>query len=185
MSETVGVVAMGEMGSAVARRLHERGATVITQLAGRSTASAARAERAGAVPVSTDDEFARQSDFILSIVPPGDAVSLAERLAPAIKRAGRKIIYVDCNAVSPQTAERIGEALKTPAASMWMPASSARRRAIPRARSSMPRARREGLRALDRARPPDSLDGWTERRSVRHEAVLCGHHKGCTAIGPP
>ena len=32
----------------------------------------------------------RQSDFILSIVPPGDAVALAERLAPAIKRAGRK-----------------------------------------------------------------------------------------------
>ncbi len=50
--------------------------------------------------------------IILSIVPPGDAVALAERLAPAIKRAGRKIIYVDCNAVSPQTAERIGDALK-------------------------------------------------------------------------
>ena len=29
MSETVGIIAMGEMGSAVARRLHERGATVI------------------------------------------------------------------------------------------------------------------------------------------------------------
>src|SRR5881394_3005450 len=112
MSETVGVIAMGEMGSAVARRLHERGATVITQLAGRSAASAARAERVGAVPVSTDDEFARQSDFILSIVPPGDAVALAERLAPAIKRAGRKTVYVDCNAVSPQTAERIGATLE-------------------------------------------------------------------------
>jgi putative dehydrogenase len=112
MSETVGVIAMGEMGSAVARRLHERGATVITQLAGRSAASAARAERAGAIAVSTDDEFARQSDFILSIVPPGDAVALAERLAPAIKRTGRSPVYVDCNAVSPQTAERIGEVLQ-------------------------------------------------------------------------
>ena len=111
MSETIGVIAMGEMGSAVARRLHERGATVITSLAGRSAASAARAEKAGAIPVSTDDEFVAQSDFILSIVPPGDAVALAERLAPAIKRAGRKTVYVDCNAVSPQTAERIGEAL--------------------------------------------------------------------------
>src|SRR4051812_1625700 len=112
MAETIGVIAMGEMGSAVARRLHERGATVITQLAGRSAASAARAERAGAIPVSSDDEFTRQSDFILSIVPPGDAVALAERLAPAIKRTGRRIVYVDCNAVSPQTAERIGEVLK-------------------------------------------------------------------------
>jgi len=110
--ETIGVIAMGEMGSAVARRLHERGATVITQLAGRSATSAARAERAGAVPVSTDDEFVRQSDFILSIVPPGDAVALAERLAPTIKRTGRKPVYADCNAVSPQTAQHIGDALK-------------------------------------------------------------------------
>src|SRR3954466_1379077 len=112
MSETVGVIAMGEMGSAVARRLHERGATVITQLAGRSAASVTRAERAGAIPVSTDEEFAAQSDYILSIVPPGDAVALAERLSPAIRRAGRKIVYVDCNAVSPQTSERIGDVLK-------------------------------------------------------------------------
>jgi putative dehydrogenase len=112
MAGTIGVIAMGEMGSGVARRLHERGATVITQLAGRSAASAARAERAGAIPVSTDDEFVRQADYILSIVPPGDAVALAQRFAPAIKRGGRKTVYVDCNAVSPQTAERIGEVLR-------------------------------------------------------------------------
>ncbi len=112
MADTIGIIAMGEMGSGVARRLHEHGATVTTQLTGRTAASAARAERAGAIPVSTDEEFVRQADFILSIVPPGDAVALAERLAPALKRAGRKTIYVDCNAVSPQTAERIGAALE-------------------------------------------------------------------------
>jgi 3-hydroxyisobutyrate dehydrogenase-like beta-hydroxyacid dehydrogenase len=112
MADTIGVIAMGEMGSATARRLRERGATVITQLAGRSAASAARAEKAGAAAVATDEEFVRRSDVILSIVPPGDAVALAQRLAPAIKRAGRKTIYVDCNAVSPQTAERIGEVLE-------------------------------------------------------------------------
>jgi putative dehydrogenase len=112
MTETVGVIAMGEMGSGVARRLHEHGATVITSLAGRSAASAARAEKAGAIPVSTDDEFVKQSDFILSIVPPGNAVGLAQRLAPAIKRVGRRIVYADCNAVSPQTADEIGSVLE-------------------------------------------------------------------------
>jgi len=112
MAETIGVIAMGEMGSATARQLHEHGATVMTSLAGRSAASAARAERAGAIPVATDDEFVGQADFILSIVPPGDAVALAERLAPALKRAKRKPVYVDCNAVSPQTADRIGAALE-------------------------------------------------------------------------
>src|SRR6476661_5182719 len=79
MGETIAVIAMGEMGSGVARRLHERGATVITSLAGRSAASGARAQKAGAIPVATDDELAAQADFILSIVPPGDAVALAER----------------------------------------------------------------------------------------------------------
>ena len=112
MAETIAVIAMGEMGSGVARRLHERGATVITSLAGRSAASAARAEKAGAIPVATDDELVAQAGTILSIVPPGDAVALAERLAPAIRRAARKPVYVDCNAVSPQTAERIGEVLQ-------------------------------------------------------------------------
>jgi len=112
MAETIAVIAMGEMGSGVARRLHERGAPVITSLAGRSAASAARAEKAGAVPVPTDDELVAQAAYILSIVPPGDAVALAERLAPAISRAARKPIYVDCNAVSPQTAERIGAVLQ-------------------------------------------------------------------------
>lgn len=111
MADTIAVIAMGEMGSATARRLRERGATVITSLAGRSAASAARAEKAGAVPVSTDDELAGQADFILSIVPPGDAVGLAVRLAPSIARSKRKPVFVDCNAVSPQTAERIGKAL--------------------------------------------------------------------------
>jgi len=112
MAETVAVIAMGEMGSGAARRLHERGATVLTSLAGRSAASAARAQKAGAIAVATDDELVARADFILSIVPPGDAVALAQRLAPAIKKAGRKIVYVDCNAISPQTAEKIGEVLQ-------------------------------------------------------------------------
>ncbi len=111
MADTIGIIAMGEMGSATARRLREHGATVITSLSGRSAASGARAEKAGAIPVSTDDEFVAQAGFILSIVPPGEAVALAGRLAPALKRAARKSVYVDCNAVSPQTAERIGAAL--------------------------------------------------------------------------
>jgi putative dehydrogenase len=44
---------------------------------------------------------------ILSIVPPGEALALAERLAPALRDAKRKPIYVDCNAVSPDTVLRI------------------------------------------------------------------------------
>jgi putative dehydrogenase len=43
----------------------------------------------------------------LSIVPPGDAIGLAERLQSPLKKTARKPLYMDCNAVAPETAERI------------------------------------------------------------------------------
>jgi putative dehydrogenase len=109
MVEVIAIIAPGEMGSAVGRRLHEHGARVITSLAGRSAASVKRAQNAGFIAVGSDDELVAQADFILSIVPPGDAVALAERLRPALVRTQKhKPIYIDCNAVAPTTAERIG-----------------------------------------------------------------------------
>lgn len=111
MTDTIAVVAPGEMGSAVGRRLRERGARVVTSLAGRSPASAARARAAGFEPVADDDAMVAQAGHILSIVPPGDAVALAERLRPALARATHRPVYVDCNAVSPDTAARIGAVL--------------------------------------------------------------------------
>ena len=53
-----------------------------------------------------DRELA-QADFFLSIVPPGEALALAQRLAPALTAANKKPIYVECNAVSPQTVNHI------------------------------------------------------------------------------
>lgn len=111
MSETVAIIAQGEMGAGIGRRLVERGARVLTSLAGRSAASAERARRAGMVAVESDEALAGEADFFLSIVPPGDAVALAERMHPVLARAERKPIYLDLNAVAPDTAERIGATL--------------------------------------------------------------------------
>src|SRR5207244_2171947 len=47
------------------------------------------------------------ADFFLSILPPGEAENLARQLAPALSALPKKPIYVDCNAISPQTAERV------------------------------------------------------------------------------
>jgi len=110
MSDLIAVIAPGEMGAGIGQRLHERGARVITSLAGRSAASGKRAERAGMVAAASDDEIAT-ADIVLSVVPPKDAAGLAERLKPAIARAAKKPIYVDCNAVAPQTAVEIGAIL--------------------------------------------------------------------------
>jgi 3-hydroxyisobutyrate dehydrogenase-like beta-hydroxyacid dehydrogenase len=105
----IGVVAQGMMGAGVGRRLHESGAEVRTLLTGRSQASAERARKAGMAPAANERELLAGADFFLSILPPGEAEALAQRLAPALKALDRKPVYVDCNAVSPQTAIRIGE----------------------------------------------------------------------------
>jgi 3-hydroxyisobutyrate dehydrogenase-like beta-hydroxyacid dehydrogenase len=111
MAFTVAVVAPGEMGAAVAARLGERGVKIITSLAGRSAASIARAERAGMLAAADDDALIGGADFLLSIVPPAEAVALAQRLVPALTRAVKKPVYVDCNAISPATAVEIGNVL--------------------------------------------------------------------------
>jgi L-threonate 2-dehydrogenase len=105
MTPTVAIVAAGSMGSGVAQRLAEHKVTVLTSLAGRSEASAARARNAGMQPVA--DRELSEADFFLSIVPPGDALALAQRLAPVFTAANNKPVYVDCNAVSPQTVKHI------------------------------------------------------------------------------
>jgi len=107
----IAVIAAGDMGSAVGARLAEQGCRVLTSLAGRSAASRARAEAAGMADAS-DVELA-DADMILSIVPPGDALAMAERLAPAIRVAASKPLYVDCNAVSPETLKAIGAVVET------------------------------------------------------------------------
>jgi 3-hydroxyisobutyrate dehydrogenase-like beta-hydroxyacid dehydrogenase len=105
MKPIVAVVAPGMMGSGVGQRLVENGLEVRTSLEGRSAATHARAKAAGMVGVS-DAEIAA-SDIILSILPPGDALGLAERLAPALRTSVRKPVYVDCNALDPATVLRI------------------------------------------------------------------------------
>jgi putative dehydrogenase len=109
MKPVVAIVAQGAMGSGVGARLVEHGLEVTTSLAGRSEASAKRAREAGMRPVS--DEEVATADFFLSIVPPGDALTLAEKFAPIIKRGNHKPVYVDCNAVNPETAVRIANVI--------------------------------------------------------------------------
>jgi 3-hydroxyisobutyrate dehydrogenase-like beta-hydroxyacid dehydrogenase len=109
MPLTVAIVAAGAMGSGIARRLTENGVAVLTSLAGRSEASAARARAAGMQAVN--DAQLMQADLFLSIVPPGDSRALAERFAPHFAAANRKPVYVDCNAVSPPTMRGTAEAI--------------------------------------------------------------------------
>ena len=110
MPPTLAVIAAGMMGSGVAGRLTQHRVPVLTSLAGRGAATVARAEAAGMTDAS-DAEIA-QVEIILSIVPPGDALALAERLAPHLAAVHRKPAYVDCNAVNPATVARIAAVIE-------------------------------------------------------------------------
>ena len=109
MAPVVAVVAAGAMGAAVGQRLTDHGVTVLTSLAGRSEATAARAAAAGMSAVS-DAEIAA-ADFVLSVLPPGDALALAQHFVPALSASNVKPIYVECNAVNPATVERIASTI--------------------------------------------------------------------------
>jgi putative dehydrogenase len=105
MKPVVAIVAAGNMGAGVARRLKEHDLEVITLLNGRSKATQERAAAAGMTPVAIDALM--EADLLLSILPPANALSFAEQTAFALKSARRKPVFVDCNAVSPATVRHI------------------------------------------------------------------------------
>jgi 3-hydroxyisobutyrate dehydrogenase-like beta-hydroxyacid dehydrogenase len=93
------------MGSAVGALIQE---DVLWASAGRSSETATRAGAAGLVDVGTLGELAARADTILSICPPHAAVDVAGQVAGA-RFTG---LYVDANAVSPETAGRIRETIE-------------------------------------------------------------------------
>lgn len=109
MSITIALFGAGAMGSAVGRRLAESGAKVITFLDGRSEATIERARATGlaAAPLSA---FA-EADIILSIVPPAEAQKVANLIAPVLRDSGKKPPFVDLNAISPKTMEKLAAGL--------------------------------------------------------------------------
>jgi putative dehydrogenase len=109
MTPVVAIVAAGAMGAGVGQRLSSNGVRVLTSLAGRGEATAVRARDAGMVAAS-DEEIAA-TDFILSILPPGDALALAQRFAPALAASNAKPVYVDCTAINPATVDRVATAI--------------------------------------------------------------------------
>jgi len=106
MRPVVAVIAPGNMGAAIARRLTEHGVKVVTTLVGRGAASVARAGAAGMTDVPLDR--LAEAEIVLSILPPAHALSFAEQMAPLLAATKHKPVFVDCNAVSPETVRGIG-----------------------------------------------------------------------------
>jgi 3-hydroxyisobutyrate dehydrogenase-like beta-hydroxyacid dehydrogenase len=99
----VGVLHPGEMGAAVAGGLRDRGETVLWASAGRSRATAERAQAAGLEDAGDIGELCRRCEILLSICPPHAAVDVARAAG------GFTGIYVDANAIAPGTTRAIAE----------------------------------------------------------------------------
>lgn len=112
MSEpTIAILMPGDMGHAVGQSLQEHGHQVVTCLAGRSERTRSLAAQAGLRDLSDLDTLVSEADIILSILPPARAVDQAKAVASANQRTGGKPHYVDCNAISPETASRVADAI--------------------------------------------------------------------------
>ncbi|PDT01389.1 6-phosphogluconate dehydrogenase [Rhizobium chutanense] len=101
----IAIIGSGAMGSAVAKRLIDHGATVLTNLDGRSERTIARAKAAGIVPVSRQ-ELAK-AELILSIVPPAEAINVAELVADISSMMPAPAPFIDLNAIAPKTMQAL------------------------------------------------------------------------------
>lgn len=105
--KNIGVVSPGDMGQAVAMRLKACGYAVHTALDGRSLRTRELAAKAGLLDCGSMDQLVATCDIILSILNPGAAVDKAREVAAAIRAGGKRTVFVDCNAIAPQTVREI------------------------------------------------------------------------------
>ncbi|KAK8250773.1 6-phosphogluconate dehydrogenase [Phyllosticta capitalensis] len=117
---SVGIISIGDMGLGIAKLLQSHNYHILTTCAGRSPATRKRAESASIEVLADHIQLVNQSDYILSIVPPRDAVATAETTIAAYQEHARPsdshpLYYLDLNAIAPSTARAISTAFTTSA----------------------------------------------------------------------
>jgi len=105
----IGIMSAGDMGHAVAGVLIDRGYKVLTVLDGRSDLTRSRAKRSNMEEVPDLNELVNRSDFVFSIMPPERAKDFALSVASTIRDSKENTVFVDCNAISPQTTNLIAK----------------------------------------------------------------------------
>ena len=99
---TMGVLHPGEMGAAIGAAAKVTGVEVLWAPEGRSSSTARRASEAELEPAPFS-ELLRRCEVVLSVCPPHAALSVAKEVAGL----GFRGIFVDANAVSPETARAV------------------------------------------------------------------------------
>ena len=104
----LGVLHPGEMGISVAACAQNSGHTVYWASQGRSAQTRARAEQFNLLDAGTLAQLCASCTVIVSVCPP----HAAEQVADQVLAQGYGGVYIDANAISPERAKRIGQAME-------------------------------------------------------------------------
>ena len=117
-TRTVAIISPGEMGSGIGRVLLKGGVQPLVCLEGRSALSRLRAEESGFKELPSLDGLVQEADMVISILVPAVAEATAQLVANAMQRTGAHPSYLECNALSPQSMERVAEMFAPTGASL-------------------------------------------------------------------
>lgn len=110
--ERIGFMTPGDMGQAVAMQLKDKGYTVFTALEKRSDRSRKMAADAGLTDLGSIARMTAECDLVMSVMNPGAGLEFATEAAAAIKAQARKPLFIDCNAVAPDTMREIDAVIR-------------------------------------------------------------------------
>jgi 3-hydroxyisobutyrate dehydrogenase-like beta-hydroxyacid dehydrogenase len=111
--KTVAILHPGEMGSAIGACLSRRGLRVVWASSGRSAETRSRALAAGLEDLGSMGRALDVADLVLSVCPPHGALDLAREVAGH----GFEGVFVDANAIAPETTRAVGRAVEKAGAS--------------------------------------------------------------------
>jgi 3-hydroxyisobutyrate dehydrogenase-like beta-hydroxyacid dehydrogenase len=101
----IGLIGLGEMGSEIGRFFVKNGIEVISVYDDRSTDSQNRAKKYGIKDAINIENLSKNSDIIISIIPPDKALETVDKYTKHKNKDGQ--IYCDLNAISPMTAKKV------------------------------------------------------------------------------
>src|SRR5258705_8450642 len=111
--KTIALLHPGEMGSAIGACLARQGLRVVWASARRSAATRSRAVAAGLEDLGSVERALDVADMALSVCPPHGALALAREAAGH----GFEGVFVDANAIAPETARSVGRTVEKAGAS--------------------------------------------------------------------
>ncbi len=100
---TIGILYLGELGTALAENLLAADADVVTTVQNRSLRTRQACDRLGVTCLPAFDDVVQAADIVFSVVPPSAARRVVQEYAASAARRKHRATFVDLNSVGPET----------------------------------------------------------------------------------